>query len=266
MISRMRERKRKTRNTWRGLMIALLLGFVTSIVVAQLIALFGSIDRLTIPDQPPEYGANHVPRYIDDIAPAFMTARWEAPVENPKGSLYNYLEIGTDIVEYSFGEEFAVWAKGTHGDTPPRASIIRCFVGLPFRCMYYDEFTVANGGGQALTTDYFHRVRSRAGIRVGLPSPGPASFWNGRRIPLAPMWGGLVGNTLIFGMLIYFFVAISRGIRCRVRQKRGLCLACGYAVENLERCPECGSLADAVPDFVDALPVTDSSGDEVEQG
>ncbi len=162
-----------------------------------------------------------------------------APVENPKGNIYNYLEIGTDIVEYIYGEPMATWDRPVQGDIPPAAFITRCFVGLPFRCMYYDNFSLANGG-KDYTLTYFDLMKERAGFRAGIRSPGPTSFWNERRIPLAPMWGGFAANTLFFGLLIYMPVAIPRTIRHRTRQKQGLCLVCGYAFEDLRVCPECG--------------------------
>lgn len=238
----MRERRKHSKNTWRGIALALLLGFITTIVLAQLIALFGSIDGCSIPDQPPEYGANHAPKYMGDIVPPLRIVEWQAMVENPKGYMYDYLNIGRDIVDYSYGEQFAVWDRAVHGDIPPAAYITRCFVGLPFRCMYYDNFSVANGG-KGYTLTYFGLMKERAGFRAGLRSPGPTSFWNERRIPLAPMWSGLIANSVFFGLCWYLPGTIHRQIRHRRLMRQDLCLTCGYAVEDLEVCPECGSVS-----------------------
>jgi len=60
------------------------------------------------------------------------------------------------------------------------------------------------------------------------------------RLPLTPIWAGLVGDALVWGAAgggaAWAWVAAVR----RRRRKRGLCAWCAYELAGLERCPECG--------------------------
>lgn len=62
-------------------------------------------------------------------------------------------------------------------------------------------------------------------------------------IPLAPLWGGLIGNALIYGTGIWAIVATVVWTRRAWRRRRGKCERCGYPASDGARCPECGSVA-----------------------
>jgi hypothetical protein len=51
----------------------------------------------------------------------------------------------------------------------------------------------------------------------------------------------LILNTLIFSTVVYFIHSLIVRLKHSRRKHRGLCLACGYAVEDLEICPECAT-------------------------
>ncbi|UYV11518.1 MAG: hypothetical protein NCW75_09415 [Phycisphaera sp.] len=80
--------------------------------------------------------------------------------------------------------------------------------------------------------------------REGIPTVaiGPVAF----KLPLRPIWPGLLANTLFYAALTLSLMAGWRWLRTRRRRVRGRCVACGYELgEGVRVCPECG--LDAVP-------------------
>jgi len=65
-----------------------------------------------------------------------------------------------------------------------------------------------------------------------------------RRLPLVPMWSGILVNTVFYGAIVLGLITLPRFIRLRKRWVRGLCLKCGYNLQGHQagaRCPECGN-------------------------
>lgn len=61
-------------------------------------------------------------------------------------------------------------------------------------------------------------------------------------VPLIPIWGGLLTNSLLVAPLVasaYAAWLAALGWRERFRRRRGLCPRCGYACGGT-KCPECG--------------------------
>lgn len=63
----------------------------------------------------------------------------------------------------------------------------------------------------------------------------------GRLLPVAPMWPGLIGNTIVFGGITWLTSLVLRYGRGRWRGQRGRCQRCGYSLATASRCPECGT-------------------------
>jgi hypothetical protein len=66
------------------------------------------------------------------------------------------------------------------------------------------------------------------------------------RIPLRPLWFGVIGDIVFWSSISWAAVAFPLAIRRHRRQKYGRCGKCGYlsdphAVKRPERCPECGT-------------------------
>ena len=118
--------------------------------------------------------------------------------------------------------------------------------------------TMAGGGRQATYQGFSAGwpMRSLCGvdsITPGLEQFAPSALidvpaWikgGGHKVPVVPLWGGFAVNTLLFSMPAIggvWFLTWRREVR---RRRLGLCAGCGYPVKGLERCPECGTAADA---------------------
>ncbi len=65
-----------------------------------------------------------------------------------------------------------------------------------------------------------------------------------RVLPLRPIRPGFAVNTLFYAALLWLPFALYT-VRRLIRQRRGLCLACGYDLRHAghEACPECGVTA-----------------------
>lgn len=102
---------------------------------------------------------------------------------------------------------------------------------------------------EPITMDVEGMPYREGGIRGGLPLPvrlqrGP---W-ANRLPIMPIWSGLLINTLIYGVLggvVVFGPGAVRRARRERRRRQGRCVACGYDLAGLPGCPECGLAAQA---------------------
>ncbi len=64
-------------------------------------------------------------------------------------------------------------------------------------------------------------------------------------LPIRPSWSGFAVNTLFYALILWLAVCGSFALRRLMRQRRRLCLACGYDLRHAEHeaCPECGVTA-----------------------
>lgn len=64
-------------------------------------------------------------------------------------------------------------------------------------------------------------------------------------LPLMPLWPGFAVNTAFYAASIAtLWLTIGGGLHLlgtkKRRRKRGLCESCGYDIQGLPTCPECG--------------------------
>ncbi len=67
--------------------------------------------------------------------------------------------------------------------------------------------------------------------------------WYDRRLPLVPMWGGFIVNTIAYTPLAWLLLFGLRAMRSRRRRRKGLCVRCTYdrtGLDPADPCPECG--------------------------
>ena len=63
-----------------------------------------------------------------------------------------------------------------------------------------------------------------------------------RALPLRPIWRGFAINTIFYAAIVWMLTLGPFAARRFIRNKRGLCIKCGYDLRGAEHevCPECG--------------------------
>lgn len=109
-------------------------------------------------------------------------------------------------------------------------------LGWPARSMGYWHDGYYGWGSHGWASGMDRKPRTAWGyeVKAGMPP------FEGAVIPLEPLWTGLAINTGVFGAVVFAGgLALGRG-RGAWRRRRGRCVACGYEVGILDKCPECG--------------------------
>jgi hypothetical protein len=99
--------------------------------------------------------------------------------------------------------------------------------------------------------------RARRGVISSLTLPGaPQPTWASQPtpfLPLRPLALGMVVNTLLFAYLIALLLVGPAAVRTWLRIRRSRCVACGYSIDGMVRCPECGADVNCTPDAVEQV-------------
>lgn len=94
------------------------------------------------------------------------------------------------------------------------------------------------------TQAYPMRDLLREGVPIGGSPVRGGSIVRGRTLPLQPVWSGVLVNGVAWGLVWIVAVEfVAHHIEHAVRQDRtrhGRCPGCGYELEGLHVCPECG--------------------------
>ena len=104
---------------------------------------------------------------------------------------------------------------------------VHCF-GWPFRALRF----VVQGDASTYVWQHASKKPPPQFLR---PSIAATAF------PLSPLWPGLLGNTVLYSVVLVTPILGATHVSRRLRARRGACLACGYPVNASRRCPECGT-------------------------
>ena len=116
---------------------------------------------------------------------------------------------------------------------PAHAGFARSFgFGWPFISLVYQV-----GSSRTHTTEY------RWAWRLGHNEGTPGSLRFPLTMPLLVVWPGFAINVAFYGVLSWLLFFAPFTIRRAIRIKRGRCSACGYDLNGLMTCPECGAEA-----------------------
>ena len=241
MIFRMPKEPKKAVRMRVRIAVCIFFGLLISLLTAFVPAVFGNVAYVGFESSTFYIECKNPPRYLGDLIPEFRAAVWCAPNE-PRYGWQNWLDSSISYEVYYYGEPFIEWDRTVHGDIPPYFSIRRGSFGFPFKCMYADELGVANGAG-SYTLTFFDNCKARSGLRLGVPISGLKSPMVDRILPMTFHWGGLSLNVLIYSGVCGLFFVLPTVIRRMCRDRDGLCAECGYKIEELLVCPECGRAA-----------------------
>ncbi|MGJ8636292.1 MAG: hypothetical protein ACSHX5_05570 [Phycisphaerales bacterium] len=221
------------------IVVCVLVGLLISLLTAFVPAFIGNVDQVGWESTQFVIENPNPPAYLGDLTPEFRVAIW-CGLSEPQYQWQNWLNPSISFNEYHYGEQYTKWDRSVHGDVPPGFTVRRGSFGFPFKCMYHDELSVASGAGP-YTLEFLDNCIAQSGLRLGIPISGVKSPAADRYLPLAPHWGGLLLNVLLYGGALALVIVLPAFIQRAHRVRHHLCLWCGYSTGDLEQCPECGA-------------------------
>jgi hypothetical protein len=240
---------RNKNQSWRYLR-ALLIGVLLTTTFALLIP---TLSSYVVPSSQGKrvFRPRSIPNYLDNAAAGFHNAtrhKIDGIGCNGLGGRYPYLEFLGDITYYQYGNSTEPWNPKIHGNLPPQFVIERQRFGWPFRAVSSDDVMLSgdSANGVRIATfkeidNFIDIVHDRMGLNYGIKEPSWFPCRQGAQyFPIMPIWTGLVLDTLFWGVLSLAPSTIWQATIRKIRRRRGLCTSCGYKIDGLTACPECG--------------------------
>ncbi len=75
---------------------------------------------------------------------------------------------------------------------------------------------------------------------IEIPAKSKKPYVNDDVLPLYPVFVGFILDALLYACVVWIFIIIAKFAHRYYREVHGLCRACGYDIQDLDRCPECG--------------------------
>jgi len=75
---------------------------------------------------------------------------------------------------------------------------------------------------------------------IEIPAKSKKPYVNDDVLPLYPVFVGFILDALLYACVIWVVIVIAKLALHHHREVHGLCRACGYDLQNLDICPECG--------------------------
>lgn len=155
--------------------------------------------------------------------------------------MYYSAALGIEIINTGHGmdeynEARQAWRRDGAGPTPEWRFQLRRRFGFPLLAMESREQGVFTAPG-TLNEDDLGLYQTGVMLR-----PRFASWANWvPRLPLRPVLPWFLLNCLLYGALLAAPWVVFTTRRASNRAREGRCLRCGYDLDGLESCPECGS-------------------------
>ncbi len=244
----MRERTNIEGNTkgWAWACVrALMLGIGTTLILTLLLVAFRHTTRW-IGGPETQRGILPAPVYLGDLAPAPTGQYRYVPDDWFRVFWITDFFAGVDCIEYTYGNPDVDW-DFQNQTLPPKVFLDRYRYGWPCRAIYWDQIHTATSTKNPQVAAFHKRAYQRVGSRRGIDRPAWMPSWIGLyRIPITPIWTGVAVN-IVFWSIFWILAACGwRWMSTYKRRKLGLCLRCGYEVEDLVICPECGVEVDGI--------------------
>ena len=166
-----------------------------------------------------------------------------------------YVANGVDVMDAH------LWPNTNSDNPPPVYHLYRDRFGWPFRSFTRDTYT-AGWLDQYSPTESHVPVKESVvfsdplnskstyhrGIEIpkALSGPGSSTY-----IPVRIIWTGLIFNSIFWGFIALVPGYCIRIARKAVRNRKRLCVACGYQVLDLQTCPECGNALRSIKRLAD---------------
>ncbi len=205
--------------------LCLLAGALLTIALAIVPPLFTILDPVSA--QPPSHGTP-----------------WPIRIRGTTTMPSNVLFSANAFAEQ---REYFGWYVAEIPDETTRIRVISYRAGWPMRALAWQSAdqrnflkTITGLRGRGPRKDLTHSRLSR-----GIPLP---DFITTRirtlndTIPIQPILPGFLINTALYTLILYLLFTTPGRIRRRSRLRRHACLKCGYHIQNLTRCPECGDI------------------------
>jgi len=242
------------------IVICLLLGFVTSIIVAWACAIWGSVSLGSVESQPAKW---------EDLE-RLQEAGWNRTSETDDWMYTRSINTwkGIGVSELLFLEKAVQQPDSGLGIS----GVFRfdfyfaCVTqsGWPWRCLSREHLDPSgNGQGMNIWPMPWHPSNSRFpswGDAIDFRQETPIANWQhsmsfelpekigpitlpaDRYLPLRPIWSGLIINTIIYAAIIWVMMFIASIMQQHRRFKKGHCPKCNYELRSdySAGCPECG--------------------------
>jgi hypothetical protein len=194
-----------------------------------------------------------LPDYLDDSVPPITTITRYTP-HGKCDPIFPFLpDFGIEVTEYEFGTP-AYWDIKHSPEQISWFLLVRTRFGWPFRAAYLDSSRRAMRlpySDQKLAADHAKiqqkhddNIKQRTGYRAGFDAPAwihCSSYHGVFRLPLAPIIHGLLANLAIHTTIASIPFILFAVIRRDHRKYNNRCLTCGYELNDLQTCPECGT-------------------------